>query len=389
MPQIEVCYQHPRYTIHERQQPCSVYMGYDFTTGVTTYLIFSGEADPWVGRAKKRFADYCTEWVPRMSNDSTDDKTTSSEAVAFPASETRDPFLLQSMLCHESLVEARRPITELRHRLYDVLDVVGEYAKEPFDRSNLKDITNKLHGISQDVDSLYVSAEMGSMVARHCATAREAILDERRKQQVEQSGTLSGDESAVSQPPTPGLDFVSTPGLDELPSPGHSDVTLAASADDTPKVCTPNPHDFEGSNVGDALAYLIQSLDSQKRWLQSYKSRKDIAMNLVFNLVTQQDAETSTSIARDTKADSSSMKTIAVLTMVFLPATTVSSFFGMAFFNLSEQGNFMASTSVWMFVAVTAPLTAITFVLWLYWWHIVAFLGKRKQLRGEKGAHTV
>lgn len=40
-------------------------------------------------------------------------------------------------------------------------------------------------------------------------------------------------------------------------------------------------------------------------------------MNLVLNLMTQQDSETSTDIGRDTKDDSASMKVIAVLTMWF------------------------------------------------------------------------
>lgn len=231
---------------------------------------------------------------------------------ALGSSEAFDPFLLQSILCHESLVEAKNPISELRHRLYDVLDVVGEYSKEPFDRKNLKDMTEKLHKVSQDADSLFASAEMATMVVEHSRRSRAALLDN----------------------------------------------------------IAPRPS-FGSSNVSDALSYLSDSLESQKRWLQSYQSRKDIAMNLVFNLVTQQDSETSTDIARDTKDDSASMKIIAVLTMVFLPATAVSGFFGMAFFNLSDDGAFLSSTMVWLFVATTVPLTVGIFIIWTFWYKLV------------------
>jgi len=105
-------------------------------------------------------------------------------------------------------------------------------------------------------------------------------------------------------------------------------------------------------------------------------------MNLVFNLVTQQDSETSTDIARDTKDDSASMKIIAVLTMGFLPATAVFGFFGMAFFNLSDDGVFLSSKMAWLFVATTVPLTLGIFTTWTFWYKLVDLL--QRQRRGTK-----
>ncbi|KAK7985283.1 hypothetical protein PG988_002905 [Apiospora saccharicola] len=188
-------------------------------------------------------------------------------------------------------------------------------------------MTEQLHKVSQDADSLLVSAEMGSMVAEHGKRSRAILQKE--------------------------IQTVST-------SP------------------------FSRSNVGDALEYLVQSLESQKRWLASYRSRKDIAMNLVFNLVTQQDSETGTEIARDTKADSASMKVIAVLTMIFLPATAVSGFFGMAFFNISDNGVFVSSTLVWLFVVTTVPLTVFILVVWVFWDSLLDWLLLRiSQIKGK------
>lgn len=74
----------------------------------------------------------------------------------------------------------------------------------------------------------------------------------------------------------------------------------------------------------DTLEYLHSSMDKQKMWLHNYRDRKDIAMSLVFNLVTQQDAANNFSITKAMKRDSSSMNGIALLTMVFLPGTFTS-----------------------------------------------------------------
>lgn len=74
----------------------------------------------------------------------------------------------------------------------------------------------------------------------------------------------------------------------------------------------------------DTLQYLYSSMDKQKMWLHNYRDRKDIAMNLVFNLVTQQDAANNIEVAKDMRRESSSMNGIAILTMVFLPGTFTS-----------------------------------------------------------------
>lgn len=85
-------------------------------------------------------------------------------------------------------------------------------------------------------------------------------------------------------------------------------------------------HDEQGSNhtaSADNLHYVLESLKLECSWLQSYKSRKDTAMGLVFNVVVQLDSLTNVDIGLKMKKDSSSMNTIATLTMLFLPATAV------------------------------------------------------------------
>ncbi|WJG35222.1 uncharacterized protein FOBCDRAFT_239395 [Fusarium oxysporum Fo47] len=61
---------------------------------------------------------------------------------------------------------------------------------------------------------------------------------------------------------------------------------------------------FADDNIGDAIGHRVQSLDSYKRRLHSYKTREDIAMELVFKPVTQQDSDTRINTALDTKENS-------------------------------------------------------------------------------------
>lgn len=232
-----------------------------------------------------------------------------ASSPSFPASrpEIEDPFLLHSILCHESLVHGKKIITKLRSRLYAELDRVALYADEPFDRSALKGVTNRLHMISQNADSLLANAKMGATLVQLMLRAREQ-------------------------------------------------TSLAV------------PNSFPNSTVGDALVYILESLATQKRWLSSYKSRKDTAMNLVFNLVTQQDSKTSADIARDTKNDSASMKVIAAMTMLFLPTTAISGAFSMCFFTVDAATGLEVSRKVWLSVACAVPLTLLIVLLWWAWY---------------------
>jgi hypothetical protein len=295
---FEYICQHPRWNLHAKQEPCSVYMSYDPCSKNTTYIVASGLDEEFVGRVKARLNEnFCEGQLI---------------AGSVGCSKQGSPFLLHAMLAHESFKDSISIITNLRYRLYDQLDAVKKY-ENLTDRAKLKELTSELHGISQDADSLLASAEMGIMVAdgMHIALVRKLRME-----------ADNGDEMEIS----------------------------------------------------DTIDYLKQSLEAQKRWLLSYKSRKDIAMNLVFNLVTQQDSQTNTSIARDTKDDSANMKIIAVLTMLFLPATAVSSVFGMAMFQPSQaDGRIRVAANWWLFPAITLPLTVFTILLWWLWYPLQSF----------------
>ena len=96
--------------------------------------------------------------------------------------------------------------------------------------------------------------------------------------------------------------------------------------------------------------------------------------------ITQSDAEYTAAIAVDTKRDSIAMKTIAVLGIIFLPGTFVASLFSINMFDwgISVPNNtassddpvsseLTVSRSMWIYWAITVPLTLVTFVVWVFW----------------------
>lgn len=101
------------------------------------------------------------------------------------------------------------------------MDAYGNGDKS-LDGSALRALTNELHLISQDADSLVSSTEMGTMVVERISAAHNK---------------------------------------------------LKADAD--------NSMQQGFSLVEECLIQLVQTLHARRRWLLSYKSTKDIAMNLV------------------------------------------------------------------------------------------------------------
>jgi uncharacterized membrane protein len=79
------------------------------------------------------------------------------------------------------------------------------------------------------------------------------------------------------------------------------------------------------------------------------------------------------------------MKTIAVLTLVFLPATamavsypsdnrcnvlTSQSIFSMSMFNWQAQdGGTVVSSKIWIYVVVAVVLTCVVLIIWILWFN--------------------
>jgi hypothetical protein len=90
---------------------------------------------------------------------------------------------------------------------------------------------------------------------------------------------------------------------------------------------------LDSSNVLDKAIFrrVKQTINHEHSLLRCLKLRSDTLrnrlnneINLAFNVVAQHDSRTAVEIGQAAKDDSSSMKTIAVLTLVFLPGTAIS-----------------------------------------------------------------
>ncbi|KAL8729492.1 MAG: hypothetical protein Q9181_004984 [Wetmoreana brouardii] len=143
--------------------------------------------------------------------------------------------------------------------------------------------------------------------------------------------------------------------------------------------------------VNDCVKILQQRLIGQERTLHNLSLRANIQLTAasdtgfrlltcqckqLFNLITQQETRLSISVAQDsrtlaaaTKDDSTAMKTLAAVTVVFLPSTFVAALFSMPLFNWDTQtaGHSAVSTQFWVYWAVSIPLTIVTLALWFAW----------------------
>ena len=109
------------------------------------------------------------------------------------------------------------------------------------------------------------------------------------------------------------------------------------------------------------LETLPQRIDNCRATISSLMQRQNERLN--FELT-----EASHRIAEATLADSKSMKTIAILTMVLLPGTAVASLFSMNMFNWrAGAGEQIASRWIWVYFVIAVPLTGLTLAAWWLW----------------------
>ncbi|OMP81793.1 hypothetical protein BK809_0006101 [Diplodia seriata] len=61
------------------------------------------------------------------------------------------------------------------------------------------------------------------------------------------------------------------------------------------------------------------------------------------------------------------MKTIAVMTLIYLPGSYIATIFGMNFFNFSSSGGLEVSDMFWLYWVLMVALTLVTVGTWMMW----------------------
>ncbi len=122
------------------------------------------------------------------------------------------------------------------------------------------------------------------------------------------------------------------------------------------------------SQLRSSLLYRRSLFKSTELRLSSLSKRVDNAINLAFNMVTQQDSMVM-------MQDSSSMKIIAAITLLFLPTTTVATIAGSQLFLTSIVDNDWSIQTTPLFStmwSISVPLTLVVGILalaWHWWTH--------------------
>ncbi len=112
-----------------------------------------------------------------------------------------------------------------------------------------------------------------------------------------------------------------------------------------------------------ALEYRKTLFQSTQRRLASLDKRMANIVQLSFHLQTQGDS-------RVMQSENQSMKTIAVMTLIFMPLGTIAGIFGTQFMKLDADAPFHihVSRDFWLLWVIAVPLTAVVLGCWRVWY---------------------
>ncbi|RYO78870.1 hypothetical protein DL766_010311 [Monosporascus sp. MC13-8B] len=132
-------------------------------------------------------------------------------------------------------------------------------------------------------------------------------------------------------------------------------------------------HGISGHALGgyqDSIRVIGEAIPSVERHMSTYidflvylKDRAERLSGVLFALLTHEDADASIGLAAASKRDSSSMKTVAIMTMAFLPATFFAALFAMP--SLQWDRPSVVQDNFWVYWAFTVPTTVAVFLVWL------------------------
>ncbi|KAF4442823.1 hypothetical protein F53441_11651 [Fusarium austroafricanum] len=200
------------------------------------------------------------------------------------------PFMIHSMISNIAFEQSTIYTADVRVRLMtqlkkvndysDSLDAAGVQSHDSNSRQTLSSITRQLHQVSQ-----MINTGLGSSSS---AVKLSAKLLEAHQRFCEQTGR-GAPGTAVSRTNT-------------------------------------------------AIQYVHDAYLYQQHWLEQYKTRKETAMSFVFNMVTQGDSYINLNTSHQMSQDSSSIHTLTILAMIFLPGTFTATLFSCVAFRASDSG---------------------------------------------------
>ncbi|KAF4119725.1 hypothetical protein GMORB2_4391 [Geosmithia morbida] len=111
-------------------------------------------------------------------------------------------------------------------------------------------------------------------------------------------------------------------------------------------------------------AHLLEALRDRS---VANKERLAQETQLLFYRLAQHDTELSLDLGLEMRKDSTAMRTIALVTLVFLPATFIAALFDTCFFDYDADDGLTVGYQFWIYWAAALPVTALTVALWVLW----------------------
>ncbi|KAI1464834.1 glycoside hydrolase family 31 protein [Daldinia caldariorum] len=122
------------------------------------------------------------------------------------------------------------------------------------------------------------------------------------------------------------------------------------------------------------IPLLRRRMHASQEYLKYLKERAERLSTVLFALLTHEDSATNAEladagrrIAEAARRDSSSMRTVAIMTMAFLPATFFAALFALPSldWHAESAAGVVQNPGFWVYWAFTLPSTAVVFGLWL------------------------
>jgi hypothetical protein len=134
--------------------------------------------------------------------------------------------------------------------------------------------------------------------------------------------------------------------------------TVLATLDAT---CTalPDSH-YDDSDVVPFIQDMHVRAKTQMEHRARMLERITMYLQVLYNLMQQQ-------IAQDTKRDTSAMKSLSLLTMVFLPATAIASVMAPFVVVAKDGSGWRMAGQFWTLWVVAAPVTLLVLITWFCW----------------------
>ncbi|KAM0562190.1 hypothetical protein ACHAPJ_002635 [Fusarium lateritium] len=132
------------------------------------------------------------------------------------------------------------------------------------------------------------------------------------------------------------------------------------------------------------LDFYKVKLKGLENYIHITLERLKVQREALYNIMSQREARLNLEIAGEqrriahaSKRDSTAMKTLSLMGALFLPGTYLASVFSMTFFDFGKDADPVISVELWVYFAITVPVTALIVGCWM-------FIDRRRQEQHKK-----